>query len=203
MKALIVDVSCGLGHLLKFLKERGFEGDYLGIGLQEEMVARAHRRYPEAGFEAADFLEDKLESTSFETPRRRSIAFPLGMTTTRTWASVSPTRWRCWNSAVASRHASCFATSIWHTTTRSKCTSLKDCYAEKSPGRTNDRGKGAQGGCFLGRKKDLVERFFPATTRRGAGIFCGAIFEEIRVLYTIEHLVHPWQWIAADMMDRI
>ena len=56
-----VDVSCGFGHLLKFLKERGFEGDYLGIGLQEEMVARAHRRYPEAGFEAADFLEDKLE----------------------------------------------------------------------------------------------------------------------------------------------
>ena len=72
-----------------------------------------------------------------------------------------------------------------------------------TPGQNNDRGEGAQGGCFLGRKKDLFERFFPAATRRGAGIFCCPIFEEIRVLYTIEHLVHPRQRIAVDMMDRI
>ena len=75
-------------------------------------------------------------------------------------------------------------------------------FTEKTPGRLRP-GEGAQGGCFLGRKKDLFERFFPAATRRGAGIFCGAIFKEIRVLYTIEHLVHPRQWIAVNMMDRV
>ncbi len=60
-KASILDVGCGLGHLLDFLKQRGFEGDYLGIDLQEEMVARARKRHPEARFEVADFLEDKPE----------------------------------------------------------------------------------------------------------------------------------------------
>ena len=32
-KASIVDVGCVLGHLLDLLKERSFEGDYLGIDL--------------------------------------------------------------------------------------------------------------------------------------------------------------------------
>ena len=104
---------------------------------------------------------------------------------------------------MALRHADCFATNMWQTASRFTRAGLIDCYAEKSPGQTNDRGEGAQEGCFLGRKKDLFERFFPAATRRGAGIFCGAIFEEIRVLYTIEHLVHPRQRIAVDMMNWI
>ena len=41
VKASIVDVGCVLGHLLDLLRELGFEADYLGIDLQEEMVARA------------------------------------------------------------------------------------------------------------------------------------------------------------------
>ena len=144
-----------------------------------------------------------LGCMSLVAPPRCSVAFASDMTTIQSRVSGLPTRWRCWNTAVASRHAGCFATSMWQTTSRFTCTGLIDCYAEKSPGQTNDRGEGAQGGCFLGRKKDLFKRFFPAATRRGAGIFCSAIFEEIRVLYTIEHLVHPRQRIAVDMMDRI
>lgn len=56
--ASILDIGCGLGHLLDFLKDRGFEGDYLGIDLQEEMVDRAQKRHPEAKFQVADFLDD-------------------------------------------------------------------------------------------------------------------------------------------------
>ncbi len=33
-KASIVDIGCVLDHSLDLLKERGFEGDYLGIDLQ-------------------------------------------------------------------------------------------------------------------------------------------------------------------------
>ncbi|MBT5497319.1 MAG: class I SAM-dependent methyltransferase [Alphaproteobacteria bacterium] len=61
--ASILDIGCGLGHLLDFLKENGFEGDYLGIDLQEEMVERSRKRHPDARFEVADFL---MESPDFE-----------------------------------------------------------------------------------------------------------------------------------------
>ena len=83
---------------------------------------------------------------SFVAPPRRSVAYSPDMTTTQTRASGSPTRWRCWNTAVASRHAGCFDTNMWQTTSRFTRAGLIDCYAEKSPGQTNDRGEGAQGG---------------------------------------------------------
>ena len=58
-KALIVD--CVLGHLPNLLKERGFEADYLGIDLRQEMVARTRMHHAEAPFELANFLENKPE----------------------------------------------------------------------------------------------------------------------------------------------
>ncbi len=62
-RASILDIGCGLGHLYDFLKSQDFEGDYLGIDLQEEMVHRARQRHPGVRFEVADFLS---ESPDFE-----------------------------------------------------------------------------------------------------------------------------------------
>lgn len=60
-QAAVLDIGCGLGHMLDFLKAQGFEGDYLGIDLQEEMVARARTRHPDARFEVMDFLDPSAE----------------------------------------------------------------------------------------------------------------------------------------------
>lgn len=66
-RASVLDVGCGLGHLLDFLNGRGFEGDYLGIDLMPEMVERARRRHPGARFEVMDFLAaaERLEVRDF------------------------------------------------------------------------------------------------------------------------------------------
>lgn len=57
-QASVLDIGCGVGHLLDFLRANGFAGDYLGIDLLPEMVERARRRHPGARFEVADFLAD-------------------------------------------------------------------------------------------------------------------------------------------------
>ena len=52
-----------MGHLLDFLEENGFEGDYLGNDLQEELFERPRKRHPDARFEVAGFL---MEAPAFE-----------------------------------------------------------------------------------------------------------------------------------------
>ena len=65
--ASVLDIGCGMGHLLDFLKTRGFAGDYLGIDLQPEMVERARRRHPDAQFEVTEYLVEakRLEGRDF------------------------------------------------------------------------------------------------------------------------------------------
>jgi len=53
-RASILDVGCGIGHLVDYLSEAGFGGNYRGIDLLEEMVAEARRRHPDRRFEIAD-----------------------------------------------------------------------------------------------------------------------------------------------------
>jgi SAM-dependent methyltransferase len=55
----LLDVGCGLGDLLPFMRRRGFTGSYVGIDLLPEMVARAEARHggdPCARFAVADLL---------------------------------------------------------------------------------------------------------------------------------------------------
>lgn len=54
----ILDVGCGVGHFPLWLKEHGYRGDYLGLDLLPEMVARASKAHPDMRFEAADILAD-------------------------------------------------------------------------------------------------------------------------------------------------
>lgn len=51
-KISVLDVGCGIGHLVDFLKENNFQGEYCGIDLLEEMVMIAKRRHPEMSFYA-------------------------------------------------------------------------------------------------------------------------------------------------------
>lgn len=54
----ILDVGCGVGHFSRWLNEREYRGDYLGIDLLPEMVARARKAHPDTRFEVADILAD-------------------------------------------------------------------------------------------------------------------------------------------------
>jgi SAM-dependent methyltransferase len=63
--ARLLDVGCGVGHLVDQLKARGFAGEYLGVDLVPEMVAAARVRHPGWAFSearlpeaAADFAPD-------------------------------------------------------------------------------------------------------------------------------------------------
>jgi 2-polyprenyl-3-methyl-5-hydroxy-6-metoxy-1,4-benzoquinol methylase len=50
----LLDVGCGYGELLHFVKP---SGPYLGIDLVNDFVAEAHRRYPQNRFEVGDVLD--------------------------------------------------------------------------------------------------------------------------------------------------
>jgi trans-aconitate methyltransferase len=45
-KARVLDVGCGVGHLIDHLASHAFEGSYLGLDLVPEMIAAAARRHP-------------------------------------------------------------------------------------------------------------------------------------------------------------
>lgn len=40
-RARILDVGCGLGHLVAFLSKKGFQGSYLGVDAVPEMIEKA------------------------------------------------------------------------------------------------------------------------------------------------------------------
>jgi len=61
-RASVIDLGCGLGDLYGYLKEKGFEGKYLGIDLVPEMVEAASDKYPEAEFKLADIMEEDLKA---------------------------------------------------------------------------------------------------------------------------------------------
>lgn len=53
----LLDVGCGVGHLVDLLKNQAFKGSYLGLDLVPEMVQAAHVRHPEW-----DFREEPMGS---------------------------------------------------------------------------------------------------------------------------------------------
>lgn len=54
----ILDIGCGNGEFLKFLKIHGFRGRYHGIDLHPGMIAEAKQRFPDYDFERRDVLTD-------------------------------------------------------------------------------------------------------------------------------------------------
>lgn len=51
----VLDVGCGLGDLYGFLRKRVTRFEYLGLDMSTEMVERAAKLYPGAGFRLAEF----------------------------------------------------------------------------------------------------------------------------------------------------
>lgn len=48
--ACLLDVGCGVGHLVDHLQASGFAGQYRGVDLVPEMVAMARERHPDCDF---------------------------------------------------------------------------------------------------------------------------------------------------------
>jgi len=62
-QARVLDVGCGLGHLLDFLQERFSGIDYTGVDLVAETLARAAQKHPQASFLCRDIVEQPLEES--------------------------------------------------------------------------------------------------------------------------------------------
>ena len=54
----ILDVGCGVGHLVAYLKEHGFEGSYLGIDLVPEMIDKAKLHNSDFNFQVVKSLDE-------------------------------------------------------------------------------------------------------------------------------------------------
>ncbi len=63
----ILDVGCGIGDLLGYLKDRGIAAEYTGVDILPEMVEEARRRHPSGTFISGDLLEEiRLDEGSFD-----------------------------------------------------------------------------------------------------------------------------------------
>ena len=61
LSASILDIGCGVGHLVEYLSEIGYRGTYTGIDILPEMVATALISYPTWGFRACDILNPEIK----------------------------------------------------------------------------------------------------------------------------------------------
>lgn len=59
----IVDVGCGYGDMFDYLRCRGWQGQYLGIDINPQLIEEARRRYPGADFRVMDIQETALKKT--------------------------------------------------------------------------------------------------------------------------------------------
>lgn len=50
----LLDVGCGLGHLVDYLVSQNYSGEYKGIDWVEQMIVNARKRHPTHAFETND-----------------------------------------------------------------------------------------------------------------------------------------------------
>jgi SAM-dependent methyltransferase len=73
--ASVLDVGCGFGDLLGYLRSKGWRGRYTGVDLVDELIAEARKRY--AGDNAAEFLCSDL--AAFDHSGKSDMAVALGI----------------------------------------------------------------------------------------------------------------------------
>jgi SAM-dependent methyltransferase len=79
----ILDLGCGLGHLISYLDKSQLSYDkYHGIDVSARMIKEASRRHPDSSkcsFEVRDVLKDPFPSLSFDTGYILSVlGYPIG-----------------------------------------------------------------------------------------------------------------------------
>jgi len=89
----ILDLGCGLGHLMQYLDERHLcYTSYHGIDVSPRMVTEATRRHAErdnVSFEVRDLLMDPLPPASFDTGYILSVlGYPIGKDPMRSMMSI-------------------------------------------------------------------------------------------------------------------
>jgi len=71
----LLDVGCGLGDLLDFIKDRHLGVDYTGVDILDEMVRTAERMHPDGRFIQADIFGEDPHPLG---ERRFDVAFCSG-----------------------------------------------------------------------------------------------------------------------------
>jgi SAM-dependent methyltransferase len=59
----ILDIGCGFGDFLNYLRENGFKGKYTGIDIVPEFIDICKDRFPEAEFKVMDFDEATINES--------------------------------------------------------------------------------------------------------------------------------------------
>ncbi len=54
----LLDVGCGLGNLLEYLRDKGIHFDYTGVDISSKMIEYAKKRNPESNFLCLDIFND-------------------------------------------------------------------------------------------------------------------------------------------------
>lgn len=62
----VLDIGCGFGDFLSYLKEAGQQVKYTGVDIMPEFIEKAVATHPDAHFELRDFLEKKFDAQSFD-----------------------------------------------------------------------------------------------------------------------------------------
>ena len=63
---VVLDVGCGFGDFLDYLKQIGIRIDYTGIDIMPEFIEKAIVTHPDGKFEMRDFFEEKFAAQSFD-----------------------------------------------------------------------------------------------------------------------------------------
>lgn len=64
-KSDILDVGCGLGHLVDYLIDNEFTGIYKGIDIVHQMILNAKKRHPNFDFETNDIDSVEIENYDY------------------------------------------------------------------------------------------------------------------------------------------
>lgn len=62
----ILDVGCGMGHFVDYLKEHSFNGKYKGIDILPDMLDKAKSRHPDQDFECFNIFESQSLPGTFD-----------------------------------------------------------------------------------------------------------------------------------------
>lgn len=64
--ATLLDLGCGAGHLLEFIRREGRAIDYSGLDISAKFIELCRRKFPGVLFHCADLLADRIDLPRFD-----------------------------------------------------------------------------------------------------------------------------------------